>query len=502
MQKIVHSKRVLVCDDEKNMRNLLLDVLEDDGWEVTLAEDGSQALEVMAEASIPFPVMVVDLSMPGIDGFEVIKRTREMGLDTNIIVITAYGTVDTAVRAMQAGASDFVVKPFDNVQIRGAVRRAFDSRDLLTQVEMSHPRFLGADNAPLPIIGKDERLQSVFNIVRRIANLNTAVLIQGESGTGKELVAQAIHFNGNRADQPFVAVNCGALPEALLESEFFGHERGAFTGAHALQRGKFEIANGGTMFLDEIGEMPLPLQVKFLRVLQDQRFSRVGGEREHQTNVRIIAATNRDLQEAIGTKTFREDLYYRLNVIPIHLPPLRERRGDIPQLVEFFLDRFCRRHNLPTLVISDSIMDGACNRDWPGNIRELQNAVEKAVILQDAQLIATPMPPIGKVATSSDSVPVQESTPSPDVEPDAPTGGTAHPNEHISGDSFSVDLGVDGGIRELSDVSADAQRAAVIRALRLCNGNKAEAAKRLGVSYKTLFNRINELGISVSTNVE
>ncbi|MCB2153991.1 sigma-54 dependent transcriptional regulator [bacterium] len=475
--------QVLIVDDEKNMRNLLLDILEDDGWQAVACASGEEALEVLQESSATIPAMIVDLSMPGMDGFEVIKRTLKMSPDTTIIVITAFGNVDTAVKAMQLGAADFVVKPFDNSRIRSAVRRSFESRDLLTRAEFCHPTFVGADRAPLPMIGSDESLQDVFTIIKRIADLKTSVLIQGESGTGKELVAQAVHYNGSRRDKPFVAVNCAALPETLLESEFFGHERGAFTGAHALQRGKFELADGGTLFLDEIGEMPLGLQAKFLRVLQDQRFRRVGGESEISVDVRIIAATNADLQESIRTKAFREDLYYRLNVIPLHLPPLRERRQDIPQLARYFNQRFSDRHKLEPLKLSDEIIAGIQEREWPGNIRELQNAVEKALVLRDARVL---------LESSSYTV-----TPSGS---EIPKMTAAKPP--VSEDHLLVDLGEEGEIRPLGDVAADAQRGAVIRAIRLCGGNKAEAAKRLGVSYKTLFNKIHELDITTSTKVE
>ncbi|MDK2970676.1 MAG: hypothetical protein PWP23_431 [Candidatus Sumerlaeota bacterium] len=498
--------RILVCDDEKNMRNLLVDVLEDDGWQVIACANGREAVETLRRGEYEIPVMILDLAMPELDGFGVIEETRKLGLDTSIIVLTAYGTIDTAVRTIRAGAADFIVKPFENVLLRATVRRTMESRDLLAQLELSHPSFLGADHTPLPIIGQDMRLRSIFKTVRKIADLKTSVLVTGESGTGKELVAQAIHFNGSRRDKPFVAVNCGALPESLLESEFFGHERGAFTGAHALQRGKFEIADGGTLFLDEIGEMPLSLQVKLLRVLQDGKYTRVGGEKENTVDVRVIAATNRDLAHEVGTKAFREDLYYRLNVIPIHLPPLRERRGDIPQLVTFFANRFSQRHNLPTLEIGPEILDTLKHHTWPGNIRELQNVVEKAVIMQEPELLKIPMrapespfrpvpPPSAQEAST-----VEEEAPTPDL-PELPER-PAPAQDSISDDEIILNLGPGGAIRELSEVAADAQRSALIRALRLCNGNKAEAAKRLGISYKTLFNRIHELGIEITTKVE
>lgn len=494
---------VLVCDDEPNMRGLIRDVLEDDGFEVVAAESGERALGSLFAPDSAIAVVVLDLAMPGIDGFEVIRRTRARGIEVSIIVITAFGTVDTAVRAMQAGAADFLVKPFDNAQLRASVRRCLERRDLLAQAQLSLPQLVGADAAPLAIIGEDARLQSVFGVVRKIADLKTSVLITGESGTGKELVAQAIHFNGARREKPFVAVNCAALPEALLESEFFGHERGAFTGAHSLQRGKFELADGGTLFLDEIGEMPLGLQAKFLRVLQDQRFARVGGEKELRVDVRVIAATNRDLMEACRRRDFREDLYYRLAVIPVLLPPLRERVGDIPHLIHYFNQRFSQRHKLPALVLSRDLLEAAGRRRWPGNIRELQNTVEKAIVLQEPELLAHDPHPTGYVPpwgeAEKSTPPSHESSggsrPEPVVAPAPPRASTL-------ADTASVDLGQGGDIRPLADVANEAQRAALIRALQLCEGNKVETARRLGVSLKTLYNRIHELGISISTRIE
>lgn len=477
-------KRVVVCDDEKNMRRVLQDILTDDGWTVTTVASGEELLKEL-RGGTDYDAIVLDLSLPGMNGLEVIDKLHESGNDSGLVVITAYGSVDAAVKAMQHGAVDFLIKPFDNNRIKGALRKVLESRGLLDDVELSHPTLVGADNLPLNFVGRDPRLNDIMRVVRQIASLKTSVLIHGESGTGKELVAQAIHYNGNRRHMPFVAVNCAALPETLLESEFFGHERGAFTGAHALAHGKFEAANHGTLFLDEIGEMPLTLQVKLLRVLQEQSFARVGGEKEISVDVRVIAATNRNLEEMVKLKLFREDLYYRLNVIPLQIPPLRERREDIPHLVEYFVNKFARRHHIEKLRISAEQMEQLKVMPWPGNIRELQNAVEKATVLQDvASLLGTAtggwMPP--PTATGS-----------------SPTTREAAPP---SGDSYMLDLGNGGKIRELGDVAADAQRAAVIRALRLCNGNKSEAAKKLGVSYKTLFNKIDDLNIQISTNVQ
>jgi DNA-binding NtrC family response regulator len=481
----VPKSTVLICDDEKNMRRVLEDILADDGWEVTTVGSGEEVLQRTGSGA-RFDAIVLDLSLPGINGLEVIDRLRDAGNDAGLVVITAYGSVDAAVKAMKHGAVDFLIKPFDNNRIKSALRKIRESRGLLQEAEFSHPTLVGADNAPLNFVGRDPRLTDIFRVIKQIASLKTSVLIHGESGTGKELVAQAIHYNGARRHMPFVPINCAALPETLLESEFFGHERGAFTGAHALVRGKFEQADHGTLFLDEIGDMPMSLQVKLLRALQEQRFTRVGGEKEISVDVRVIAATNRDMAEAVRLKQFREDLYYRLNVIPITLPPLRERREDIPHLVEFFLNKFSRRHNMPKLKLDTVQLEALCSYGWPGNIRELQNTCEKATVLQEVGAL------VG-LATGRQPSPLSMIAAGAGNLPASPVAGP---------DEFLLDLGADGSIRDLGDVAADAQRAAVIRALRLCNGNKSEAAKKLGVSYKTLFNKIDDLNIQISTTVK
>ena len=481
--------RVLVCDDEKNMRRVLEDILGDDGWAVSSVASGEEVLE-QVRSGATFDAIVLDLSLPGMNGLEVIDKLREVGNDAGLVVITAYGSVDVAVQAMQRGAVDFLIKPFDNARIRGALRKIRESRGLLSDVEMNHPTLVGANNLPLTIIGNDPKLADLMRIIRQIASLKASVLICGESGTGKELVAQAIHFNGSRRDMPFVPINCAALPETLLESELFGHERGAFTGAHALVRGKFELANQGTLFLDEVGDMPPSLQVKLLRVLQEQKFTRVGGEKEITVDVRVIAATNRNMQEAVRLRMFREDLYYRLNVIPVQLPALRERRHDIPHLVDYFLGKFARRHHLPKPTLTPAQYEQLMTYPWPGNIRELQNGAEKAIVLQDVQgLLGQPYGIAAPVGLSPSG--------------EHPVGTAVAPGGKPAGspDHGVLELGKDGTIRPLGEVSDEAERMAVIRALRLCNGNKSEAAKKLGISYKTLFNKIDELKIQISTTV-
>lgn len=479
---------ILVCDDEKNMRRLLQDVLTGEGFTVVCASNGKEALEIINQTKGNISLLITDLTMPEMAGFELIEEIRKLGFGISVIVMTAYATIETAVQSMRSGAVDFVVKPFGIEQIKSAVRRSLDSQTLLKHASYSKPKFSPTEEGEFSIIGKDDRLRQIFNMIARVSNLDTSVLIQGESGTGKELVAQAIHFNGNRKGKPFVAVNCGALPESLLESEFFGHERGAFTGAHALQKGKFELADGGTLFLDEIGEMPLSLQVKLLRVLQEKRFVRVGGEKEIRVDVRIIAATNRDLSNDVEQKLFRQDLFYRLNVIPIEIPPLRERRNDIPELVNHFLEQFSQKHNLPTLLVSPEEMNLIMRRSWKGNIRELQNSAEKAIILGSIDSLTglataySPSSELNMLPDFSKAEPHHMEIPPTDV-PMASSSGS------------NLDLGRFGEIRELKYVAEDAERLAIVRAINLCGNNKAEAAKRLGISRKTLFNKINELNL-------
>ncbi|MDX2175968.1 MAG: sigma-54 dependent transcriptional regulator [Candidatus Sumerlaeia bacterium] len=476
----VTDHRVLVCDDEKNMRRLLTDLLSDDGWDVEAVGTAEDALAALQAGR--YSILVLDLALPGMNGMELLGKINELGIDVAVVIITAFASVDIAVRAMKGGAVDFLVKPFDNQRLRASLRRIRETRDMTSQVGLSHPSVgtppadPGHGEAASPdIIGTDKRMADLHRIVRQVASTRACVLITGESGTGKELVARAIHYNGDRREAPFVAVNCAALPETLLESEFFGHERGSFTGAYALQRGRFEQAHGGTLFLDEVGDMPPSLQVKLLRVLQDGRFTRVGGDKDIEVDVRVIAATHQDLGEMVRDRSFREDLFYRLNVIPIQLPPLRERTGDIGQLVSYFAAKFSRRHRMPKVAIPDEVLEAMAKYAWPGNIRELQNCVEKAVVLQDLTAL----------------VPSNAETPAHVVRAMVGAAGS-----FITAHEVVLSLAEpENEVRALHDVSDDAQRAAVLRALRLCGGNKAEAAKRLNISYKTLFNKIHDLGL-------
>ncbi len=369
---------ILVVDDEEIMAQSLAGWLREDGYTVETASSGSAAV-AMAGAK-PYTLYFVDLKMPGgIDGLETMRAIRRLQPDSVIVIITAYATVETAVAAIKEGAYDYVVKPYNPGEISLIVRRVVEIKDLQRENALLRKRLSGTYNFH-DIISKSEKMHAIFELVCDVANIRSTVLIQGESGTGKELVARAIHYSSDRGSRPFIAVSCAALAETLLESELFGHEKGSFTGATAQHRGKFEMAQGGTIFLDEIGDISPKLQLDLLRVLERRRFYRVGGSEEIKVDVRTIAATNADLREAVYLGKFRDDLYYRLNVINISLPPLRERREDIPLLAEHFVERLCRETGRKVDEISPDALSVLMDYGWPGNVRELENAIERAVV--------------------------------------------------------------------------------------------------------------------------
>jgi DNA-binding NtrC family response regulator len=382
--------RILVIDDEASMRECLKDWLMEDGYEVGLAASGEEGL-VMSQKE-RWDVVLLDLKMPGMDGIETLKRLKDQDQESEVVMMTAYATVDTAVQAMKEGAFDYLVKPFDPDEIEMQVKRIVEHKELVLENILLRKK-LEEKYAHDEIIGKSEPMQSVFQLIERVAPTDSTVLITGESGTGKELAAQAIHGNSRRCYMPFVAVSCGALPETLLESELFGYEKGAFTGAEHAKKGRFELADQGTLFLDEIGDISLKTQVDLLRVLQQKEFTRLGGQDVISVDVRIIAATNRDLKRAIEEKRFREDLYYRLNVISIHIPPLRERKEDIPLLARAFIRKNCIEMNLEEKKISASAMKALIDYDWPGNVRELENVIERALVIgQGREIVPDDLP--------------------------------------------------------------------------------------------------------------
>jgi DNA-binding NtrC family response regulator len=370
--------RILVVDDEAAMRESLKDWLMEDGYEVSVAASGEEAVSMAQNRG--WEVILLDLKMPGMDGLETLKNLKELVPEAEILMMTAYATVDTAVQAMKEGAFDYLVKPFDPDEVELQIKKIVAHKELVLENILLRQK-LEEKYEYDEIIGKSEAMQEVFELISRAAPTDSTVLITGESGTGKELVAQAIHGNSPRCYMPFIAVSCGALPDTLLESELFGYEKGAFTGAEHAKKGRFEMADRGTLFLDEIGDVSLKTQVDLLRVLQHREFRRLGGEELIKVDVRILAATNRDLQKLIREERFREDLFYRLNVVSIHLPPLRERREDIPLLAETFIQRYALELNREPVKIAPLALRLLMGYDWLGNVRELENVIERALVI-------------------------------------------------------------------------------------------------------------------------
>jgi len=376
--------RILVVDDEVNIREALAALLESDGYEVAAASSGQKAMEALRQEE--FDVVISDLRMEGPSGIDLLRWLRETAPETEVIILTAYGTVEGAVEAMKLGAYDYIAKPVDRKRLSLLIEKALEKRRL-SEENRNLRRRLSIKEEFSNIIGTSPAIREVFKIISEVAPTNATVLITGESGTGKELVARAIHQRSPRRSQPFVTLNCGALPDTLMESELFGYEKGAFTGALTAKIGRIEAASRGTLFLDEVGDMSLKTQVDLLRVLQDKELRRLGGTSAISVDVRFIAATNRDLKEEIAAKRFREDLYYRLNVVPISMPPLRERKEDIPLLLESFLQEFCSIHRKPRKRLSEGTLELLVRYSWPGNIRELRNLVERLVLLSRKDII-------------------------------------------------------------------------------------------------------------------
>lgn len=440
--------RVLVADDEPWVRELLREILSEE-YLVDCAEDGQDAWSHI-EAN-EYAVILLDLRMPRLTGVEVLQRLHEAHSSSVCIVITANNDVESAVQSMRLGAYDYIIKPFDNERLLLTVKNAVDKRRL--ENEVRYLRTEVGHVGPAGIIGASQAMKRVFALVKRVLDNDVTLLITGESGTGKEVFARAVHSNSTRKDGPFIALDCAAIPDTLIENEFFGHEKGAFTGATASVPGKFELADGGTLFLDEIGNLRLDVQAKLLRVLQEREFSRIGGGRRIHVDVRIICATNADLELAMKENKFREDLYYRINVVPIRLPALREREGDIPELVKYFLERFNRQLN-KSIGISERALLLLCQYPWPGNIRELENMINRLVVIKDSKLI----------------------------EPeDLPPEFRTLPDLTLKQFSPSMPL-------------AEVEREYILKVLAEENNNISRAAKILGITRKTLHNKLNRFG--------
>ncbi|NPV44734.1 MAG: sigma-54-dependent Fis family transcriptional regulator [Firmicutes bacterium] len=447
--------KVLLVDDEAKIREILKLVLEKEGYQVNTAKNGSEALNILRDEY--FDVMITDLKMPKMDGLELMREIKQKGIKVNVIFITAYADIKDAVEAIKLGAFDYLEKNFKMEELLSVIKQAVKEQKMKDENE-SLKKKLAGHSSFFGIIGESPKIKEIKDLIIKIANSQASVLLTGESGTGKEMFARAIHMCSKRKNKPFVAINCAALPQTLLESELFGYEKGAFTGALKQKKGKFEQANEGTIFLDEIGEMNIQTQSKLLRVLQEREYERVGGLETIKIDIRVITATNRDLEEAIKAGEFREDLYYRINVIPIHIPPLRERREDIPLLAEYFLKNFNADYKKNIELISMEVIDIFMEYDWPGNIRELKNVIERAVAI---------------------------------AEPDVDTLMPHHLRPQLICSKKEKDL------LEIQDglSLAEFEKYYIYNTLKKVNWNKSKAAQILGINRQTLYNKMKELSI-------
>ncbi|WP_437628017.1 sigma-54-dependent transcriptional regulator [Sorangium sp. So ce1151] len=470
-------KQILVVDDEANLRRVLSAQLGRDGYEVHTAEDGEEGLTFLKEHHID--LVITDLRMPKVDGMDLLRAALRDDPSRPVVLLTAHGTVDNAVEALKTGAFDYITKPFDQNEVRVVVKKALRTRDLASadatrDVSAALPRG-GSDR--FGIIGESPPIQELYAILERVADTPTTVLISGESGTGKELVARALHENSSRRDRPFIKVNCAAIPKDLMESELFGYERGAFTGAVGSKPGRFELASGGTLFLDEIGEIPTEMQVKLLRVLQESEFERVGGIKTIHVDVRLVAATNRDLKREIAAGTFREDLFYRLNVVPIALPALRDRRSDIPHLCAHFVAKFNARLKKSIEGIEPEALERLSSHAWPGNIRELENVVERALLFADGSRIRL------------DDLPDEIRSGAPS------TPGASLPLAAAAADTSLAPSTPDGLKEQVKAAMSKLERDLIERALKQTHGNVTHAARLLKISRKGLQLKMKELNL-------
>ena len=457
---------ILLVEDKDSLRTMLRHALEGQGHAVVEARDQPEAVQALH--NVRPGIVLSDLRLPEGDGFGVLKAAKELDPEMPVIVMTAFGSIQDAVAAMKEGALDFLAKPVDPDHLLLMVERATAQRRLAMENILLKEELASRRGAPT-IVGEDAKLKHVTIALHRAASTDTTVLIEGESGTGKELFARALHVLSPRADGPFVAINCAAIPETLLETELFGHEKGAFTGASTRKPGKFELAHRGTLFLDEIGDLPLTLQAKILRALEEKRFERVGGTTLIQVDVRVVAATNRNLKAAVAARQYREDLYFRLSVFPITIPPLRERHDDIPMLAKYFVDRFCRDLNKPPLAFAPSAIDELRTYPWPGNVRELQNCIERAVILTEGDTIHA------RHLNLSFRQPV-----------------TAPPVE----ESPWAQIDLTGSMAEVTRrVLGEVERRKLEQALKDAGGDKGRAAEMLQMPFKQVTSKLREYGL-------
>ncbi len=454
--------KILIADDEQAIRIGLSELLKEEGYSVDCAEDGQETLNKLNQDQ--YALLLADLKMPKYDGLKILRKIRKAGMDTEVIIITGKGTISTAVRAMKAGAYDYLTKPVESERLKSIIPKVMEHYHLRVSHKNLQQQIRQLTHYE-DLVGQSEQMQQIYKTIEAVADSTANIIVTGESGTGKELVARAIHRKSGRQDQPFVAVNCSAFPEQILENELFGHEKGAFTGALTEKPGCFELAHRGTLFLDEVGDMALETQARILRALEERSFRRLGGKKEIQVDVRIIAATNRDLQKAMEEKQFREDLYYRLCVVEVDIPPLRERLDDVPLLIEEFLDYFNQKNNKQIKGLTPKCRDLLLNYPWPGNVRELKNTIERAVILTNASKIDVGVIPDRIVRAEK----LQSKIAAGDIGQQGP--------------SVTIPIGTK---------MEDAERKIILETLQYTNNNKTETAKVLGVSLKTIHNKLGK----------
>jgi nitrogen regulation protein NR(I) len=480
-------QRVLVIEDDDTVRDVLRSFLSEKGFEATLAQNGETGLDMLRADK--FDLILTDLVMPGVTGMDVLKEVLASKVGIPVIVMTAFGTVQTAVEAMRLGAFDYLTKPFNLDELMIVIEKSLSVSKLQKENVMLKMQLKKKYNFK-GLIGDSPRMQVVYELIEKIADTDSTVLITGESGTGKELIAKTIHYNNiSRAGGPFVPLNCAAIPKDLLESELFGHEKGAFTGAVNTRVGRFELAQGGTLFLDEVGELDPSLQVKLLRVLQEREFERVGGVKTIKVDVRILAATNKDLEKATKDGLFREDLFYRLNVIPLHLPPLRSRIEDITLLMAHFVQEFCRKRKREPFTFSPDAMECLLKYSWPGNVRELENLIERLTILSSGPVVKVSDLPdklhqlaFAAVATATSSA-------------EAPRGHDETAPLPVAAQNNTVEIG-EGGI-DLNAMVSTMERNMIHKALEKAGGVRSKAAQLLGLNRTTLLEKMKKMGIEM-----
>lgn len=447
------SDRILIVGDEENMRGLFEKILSTEGYQVAVASTGEEAVALFEEER--FDLVVSELKMPGMDGFELLKKIKEISPGSPFIFLTAFGTIGSAVAAMKEGASDYLTKPVNNDEVKLVIKKALDLYHLTQEVAQLRAR-VEINKDFKEIIGRSPKMRALFQMIKLVSSSNATILIYGESGTGKELIARAVHYNSPRHGRPFITIDCGALPETLLESELFGHAKGSFTGAIQNKKGLFEEANGGTLLLDEIGDTTPVFQSKLLRMLQEGEIRPVGSNKSIKVDVRVLVATNKDLRKLVKMKTFREDLYYRLAVIPVVIPSLKERKEDIPILVDHFIKKFSDQNHLPLKRISPQVMKILIDYPWHGNVRMLENVIERAVLI-------SPGPEIQLNILFNDRAPEER---------------IFHP------------------LREMSDFAIEVvERENIAEAMRKANGNRTKAARLLEISRSTLYNKLRQYGL-------